>query len=78
MKNTVDATGQLCPLPLIRAQDFVRTATPGSEFVVYATDPGVFQDFPAWCRIHGHKLIDIVERAEEHVFEVTIEVGGYG
>ncbi len=31
---------------------------PGDELEVLATDPGALHDIPAWCRIHGHELID--------------------
>lgn len=74
MEEIVDATGLLCPLPLIRAQEFAKSVKPGTTFIVHATDPGVFQDFPAWCRMHGHTLIDIVEHKTKQVIEVTIEL----
>jgi len=74
VEEIVDATGLLCPLPLIRAQEFARSANPGTTFIVHATDPGVFQDFPAWCRMHGHTLVDIVEHKTKQIIEVTIEL----
>ena len=53
----LDARGLLCPLPVIRTQDRVRTLPPGTLLDVLATDPGVLHDIPAWCRVHGHRVL---------------------
>lgn len=50
------------------------TLQPGDLLEVIATDPGVRHDLPAWCRVHGHQLIEIVEQERE--IHVTLEVGG--
>lgn len=62
----------LCPLPVIRTQDKVKQLAVGDQLTIYATDPGVMQDIPAWCRINGHKVLDT--RAEAAEFIITIEV----
>ncbi len=74
MKYQLDARRLLCPLPVIRTQERVATLQPGDLLEVIATDPGVKHDIPAWCRVHGHRLIGIVEQARE--IHVTLEVGG--
>lgn len=56
--ETLDVKGLLCPLPVIRTQDLVKTLPPGSLLSVLATDPGVLEDLPAWCRVHGHDLLE--------------------
>ena len=53
----LDARGLLCPLPVIRTQDRVRDLPVGALLEVLATDPGVLQDIPAWCRVHDHELL---------------------
>ncbi len=53
----LDARNLLCPLPVIRVQERVRTLAPGAVLEVVATDPGVLQDIPAWCRVHGHTVL---------------------
>lgn len=55
--ESLDARGLLCPLPVIRTQDRVRSLPAGAELIVLATDPGTLQDIPAWCRVHGHELV---------------------
>ncbi len=72
--KTLDARRLLCPLPVIRAQDAVADMQPGEELVVTATDPGVRNDIPAWCRINGHTVKAIEETGDEIV--ITILVGG--
>ena len=61
VRETLDARGLLCPLPVIRTQDRVKTLAPGTILEVIATDAGTLQDIPAWCRIHGHEVLSIVE-----------------
>ena len=64
---TLDTRGLLCPLPVIRTQDRVRTLAPGTVLEVLASDPGVLHDIPAWCRVHGHELITADENGENFV-----------
>lgn len=55
--EVLDARGLLCPLPVIRTQERIRTLVPGACLEVLATDPGVLADLPAWCRVHGHTVL---------------------
>ena len=55
---TLDARGLLCPLPVIRTQERVASLTPGTLLDIFATDPGTLHDIPAWCRVHGHRVVD--------------------
>ncbi|MXZ44837.1 MAG: sulfurtransferase TusA family protein [Gammaproteobacteria bacterium] len=72
-KNTLDTIGLLCPIPLIRAQDFVRELAPGTKFLLLASDPGVYYDIPAWCRMHGHELVSVEETQSECVIQMWIQ-----
>ncbi len=54
----MDTRGLLCPLPVIRTQDMVKTLAVGTFLDVLATDPGTLHDIPAWCRVHGHRLVE--------------------
>lgn len=73
MTHLLDARRLLCPMPVIRTQDRVETLKEGEELKVTATDPGVIHDIPAWCRIHGHRVVMIEEDEEE--INITICVG---
>lgn len=63
--HQLDATGLLCPLPVIRTQDRVATLKQGDVLSVHCTDPGALLDIPAWCRVHGHELLSTQESEEE-------------
>ena len=52
-----DATGLLCPLPVLRANRKLRELPVGGVLTVRATDPAAEQDFPAYCRQTGHELV---------------------
>lgn len=54
----LDALGLLCPLPVIRTQEKVKSLAAGTELEVLATDPGAVHDIQAWCRVHGHRYLD--------------------
>ena len=69
----LDATRLLCPMPVIRTQDKVKTLQPGDVLEVTCTDPGVKNDIPAWCRINGHQVLGIVESEGEVI--LTLQVG---
>jgi TusA-related sulfurtransferase len=72
-KETLNARRLLCPLPVIRTQDRVKQLKSGDQLEVICTDPGVIHDIPAWCRINGHKVLEI--KSCNHEYIVILEVG---
>lgn len=72
--SRLDARALICPMPVIRTQEFIRQLGPGEEFEVIATDPGALQDIPAWCRVHGHEVLDAVEIGREIVIWIRVGV----
>lgn len=73
IKETLDAKRLLCPLPVIRTQDKIKTMSVGDVLEVVCTDPGVMQDIPAWSRINGHTVLKTESGEMEYI--ITIEVG---
>lgn len=71
--HQLDARRLLCPLPVIRTQNAMKALAPGDTLTVTATDPGVLQDIPAWCRINGHRVLD--SRREGPEIIILIEAG---
>ena len=69
----LDARRLLCPMPVIRTQDRIKTMQPGERLEVICTDPGALHDIPAWCRINGHRFIESVEADGEYY--LLLEVG---
>lgn len=72
-ETTLDVRRLLCPMPVIKTQNAIKTMNSGEHLLVIATDPGVKQDIPTWCRINGHQVVAIEER--ECDIKITIEVG---
>lgn len=69
----LNAKRLLCPMPVIKTQNKIKELKPGDQLEVSATDPGVKQDIPAWCRINGHQVLSIEE--SNGLIQVLIEVG---
>lgn len=73
LKHQLDARNLLCPMPVIRCQNKVNELRPADILEVVCTDPGAKNDIPAWCRINGHKILEITEADNE--ITITVEVG---
>ena len=69
---TLDLKRLLCPLPVIRTQNKIKTLSSGDILEVTCTDPGVVNDIPTWCRINGHQVINTTNQNNEII--ITIEV----
>ncbi len=68
----LDTCGLLCPMPVIRTQDRIKTMQPGDLLLVTATDPGAMADIPAWCRVHGHDCLEAVEQQHTLTFRIRV------
>ena len=68
----LDARNLLCPMPVIRTQDRVKALTTGDILEVRCTDPGALNDIPAWCRIHGHRVVETKEDSDEVVIILSV------
>ena len=66
--RTYDASGLLCPLPVLRANRIMRDLAPGQTLKVLATDPAAEADFPAYCRQTGHALVGTARDGDTLVF----------
>jgi tRNA 2-thiouridine synthesizing protein A len=57
--HLIDAKRLLCPLPVIRLQQTINRVEIGDTIEIVCRDPGVLQDIPAWCRVHGHQCLEV-------------------
>jgi tRNA 2-thiouridine synthesizing protein A len=53
----LDATGLLCPLPVLKARKRLLTMAPGQVLRVAADDPAAVIDMPHFCAGAGHALL---------------------
>lgn len=57
-------------MPVIRLQDAVNQAEIDDIIEITCTDPGVKNDIPAWCRINGQQLVNIIDGDYEIIISV--------
>lgn len=62
----LDCRGVLCPMPVIRVSQAIKTIGVGQILEVQATDPGSRPDMEAWTKQTGHELL--AGREESGVF----------
>ena len=72
-ETVIDARGLLCPQPVIRLQDYFKGIKAGTTAEVIATDPGVLEDIPLWCRVNGHTHLCSSEN--NHEYRVKVRSG---
>jgi len=69
MEPTIlDATGLLCPLPVLKARKALKGMAAGEVLKVLATDTGAVKDFAAFCKTTGNALIEQSEADGTFIF----------
>lgn len=71
---TIDASGQPCPLPLLKLKQALRTLAQGEKILLIASDPHSQQDIARFCTIAGQPM-----HRSEHIdtfFYFLIEKSG--
>lgn len=56
-EHLLDATGLLCPEPVMLLHRKVREMAAGDVLSVTATDPSTQRDIPKFCTFLGHELL---------------------
>ncbi len=54
--DTLDATGLLCPLPVLKARKRLQALKAGQRLMVTTDDPAAVIDIPHFCTESGHRL----------------------
>lgn len=55
--DTLDATGLLCPLPVLKARKRLLSMPGGAVLKLLADDPAAIVDVPHFCGEAGHTLV---------------------
>ena len=55
--HILDATGLLCPEPVMLLHNRIRDIAEGETLLVLATDPSSTRDIPKFCSFLGHQLL---------------------
>ena len=66
----LDASGLLCPMPVVKAGKVIRDLEEGQILKIIATDRGAIADFPAWADDTGNELLEWHEEDGKLVFYI--------
>ncbi|NQX89834.1 MAG: sulfurtransferase TusA [Halioglobus sp.] len=66
--HVLDATGLICPEPVMLLHSRVRDIEKGDVLHVIATDPSTQRDIPKFCTFLGHELLAHDKVGEEFHF----------
>lgn len=65
IQDTIDAKGEVCPIPLAKTKGAVDGLEPGAVLEVLATERNSLPDFESWADMtEGVELLDQVESEE--------------
>lgn len=73
--HEVDATGLICPLPVLRARKRLQTMAPGQVLRLVATDPAAVVDVPHFCAEAGHSLLAAQDEGAARVYLIRRGAG---
>jgi len=63
--ESLDCFGLMCPMPIIKTAQAVKKMKKGQVLEIVATDKGIKQDMPAWCKTTGNECLAIEDQGEE-------------
>ena len=72
---TLDATGLICPMPVLRTGRALRAIAPGKVLEVRATDRGAERDMAGFCATTGHELLAFRQEGAVLIFLIR-KTGG--
>ena len=60
----IDATGLLCPLPVLKLRKQMISLNSGGIIKILADDPAALIDIPHFCNENNHSLLNAVEPSQ--------------
>lgn len=66
----VDASGLMCPLPLLRLKKALNEIASGEIVKVIATDPAAHLDIGVYTEQTGHKIINFIKETQLQIFYI--------
>jgi tRNA 2-thiouridine synthesizing protein A len=73
----MDASGLICPLPVLKARKRLLGMAAGDMLVVRVTDASAPADFALFCKEAGHRL-DRVAEVAAGIFDISVVCGAGG
>jgi len=69
-KQTLDARGLNCPLPILRTKKSLNAMQSGDTLKVVASDPGSLKDMASFCAQTGHALLSSAQSGADYEFVI--------
>lgn len=66
----IDATGLLCPLPVLKLAKQIKRAQPGDVVELCADDPAAIVDVPHYCTESGNALLSTENKSDHVIYRV--------
>jgi tRNA 2-thiouridine synthesizing protein A len=66
--DILDASGLLCPEPVMMLHNKIRELNVGDVLQVLATDPSTQRDIPKFCTFLGHELLAQEEKEKQFIY----------
>lgn len=57
----LDATGLICPMPVLKARKRLRELPQGAVLLMRADDPAAREDMVSFCQESGHRLTAVAD-----------------
>lgn len=68
--HDLDATGLLCPLPVLKARKRLQALQVGEMLRMTADDPAAVVDVPHFCAEAGHELVSTTDQDGVQVYVI--------
>jgi tRNA 2-thiouridine synthesizing protein A len=68
--KSLDASGLMCPEPVMLLHKIMREVEAGNLIEVIATDPSTLRDIPKFCLFLGHELADQKDIGDRYYFYI--------
>lgn len=69
-KETLDAKGLMCPMPIVKLAKKMKEMKVGEVLELIADDVGSKEDVPAWCKRTGNELVSQKEEGGAFFFYI--------
>lgn len=69
-KQTLDARGLNCPLPILRTKKSLISLQSGETLKVISTDPGSLKDMSSFCSQTGNELLSSQQQGKDYEFVI--------
>ena len=70
-EKIVDALGEACPVPLIKAQNAIKELAAGDILILQIDHSCAMKNVPEWARKEGHNVE--IEEVDDGEWEIIIE-----